>query len=590
MKYATCLGALLIMSISLFGQSTDYINNGDFESGPTPYCYAEAENASFWKDRMVRDGNRYMHSPDLFDYNVTFTASVCLDGQVGGFTKLTIPGHSGNRYMGMAAYELLQQQYNNTLVPGQHYTISMEIVLSNEFPSNWSGGNSRLNVYLAKSEVKYQSENDANKYCTSDYVNHTSGVFQDIHKVASFEPSIQDYPTAEGWKRVSGSFRAWDNIDDYDWFVIELEIIDYDPPVGASNNCAGDYIFIDDVSMKNAEFCDSPCAPSLGAISYWRYVDNQVVYNDPPTGVIVGGSAGQSFYFYAQNAIGIDFTVFNGWGGESIYNQYAFDPNGLKDVGYDDYWFTWNGEDHNGNFLYPGNDVFVYNLKLWNCGPGNMINYIGEELLYVPSNLNNVAGYDIVNYSLDNCCEDHAYYQNTTFNGYFRKDVVDHITAGNNVTSGPQGPVVVTSSGNVLFHAGEAVNLEPGFTVANGGEFSAVISDCIYGDVKNSLEDRRIVLESGFVHDEENPADYIVKLWPNPTIDGAVHVWVEPQEHNKHEPINLAIMSTVGGLVSELETYSRVEAILHIPSSGVYFIHVFDSNGMRKVALSVVRL
>jgi hypothetical protein len=481
--------------------------------------------------------------------------------------------------MGIGTYELLQQAYVSSLVPGQHYTVSMEVVLSSLFPSTWSG-TGRLKVGLAKNRVKYKSEVNSNDLCTANYVSYEDSPLQDIRIIGSFDLDMSAYPPSEGWKRIAASFRAWDNIDSYDWLFIDVEIPDYTPNSSPSVDCFGDFVYIDEVSLKRAEYCSSPCTPSLGALTYWRYVNNVPTYGVPPTGVTVGGTGAQSFYMYVENAMGIDFTVFNRWTGEVLYNQYAFDPNGLKDSGHIDYWFTWTGEDNNGNYLYPSTTVLVYNLRMWNCSPGSLVNYIGNELAYVPSNLNSVQSYDIVNYDLDDCCDDYAYFQNTTFTGVFREDVDDFITAGENVTTGTQGPVVVASNANVLFHAGSAVNLEPGFSVASGGVFNVAISDCIYGDVeknRRSPRNRPVFQQNGGIASDGVPEG--IGAWPNPSLDGRVHVMIPSRgELDSAAPIRLIVNAVNGAFVSETTAnFGQVEDLLFL-EAGVYVVRAVDAS------------
>lgn len=455
------------------------------------------------------------------------------------------------------------------MAPGLHYTVSMEVVLSDIFPSSWNG-TGRLKVGLAKNRVQYKIETNADLRCTEDYVTYEDGLFQDIRIIGSFDLNMTAYPPAEGWKRISASFRAWDNIDAYDWFFIDVEIPGYNPPSIPSNNCFGDFVYVDDVSLKRAEFCTSPCSPDLGPITHSTLPDAMVAngYN-PQLGI-------GPFNMLIENAMGIDFRVFADWQFNApIWQQYAFDPNGLKDAGWPDYQLYWIGEDANGN-VFPQSGSYWYYLKMWNCLPANMIVYQQQSLTYLVGSGNFEQPPDIVNYELDDCCDDHAYFQNTTFTGYFRKDVHDHITAGENVTAGTQGPVVVSSNANVLFHAGNAINLEPGFSVSPGGIFNAVISDCIYGDVKNMGPSRRVHLEKDLGR-HDGVAEGIT-AWPNPSVDGRVHVMVRSQDApDKSVPIKLIAISMNGRVVTEVAARQGQVEDLVFPESGVYMVRAMDA-------------
>jgi hypothetical protein len=154
--------------------------------------------------------------------------------------------------------------------------------------------------------------------------------------------------------------------------------------------------------------------------------------------------------------------------------------------------------------------------------------------------------------------------------------VHDHITAGENVTAGTQGPVVVSSNANVLFHAGNAINLEPGFSVASGGIFNAVISDCIYGDVKNMGPSRRVHLEKDLGR-HDGVAEGIT-AWPNPSVDGRVHVMVRSQDApDKSVPIKLIAISMNGRIVTEVAARQGQVEDLVFPESGVYMVRAMDA-------------
>lgn len=221
---------------------------------------------------------------------------------------------------------------------------------------------------------------------------------------------------------------------------------------------------------------------------------------------------GESFAMLFQNAIGIDFTLFSSWGQE-MYHQSAFDVNGLIDPGYPDYQFVWLGEDANGN-TFP-DDIYVYNLRAWNCNPGDEIQIIGQLLNYsVPSSADPTLFYPLqVDYDLVDCCIDHAYFANINFTGFFQEDVHDFITAGEDQFAVP-GPAVVTSGSYTVFHAGNVINLLPGFSVQSGGFYNGVISDCIYGTVRSAK-----ARWGDEIADEENSSvlESSVIAIPNPT-------------------------------------------------------------------------
>jgi len=603
MRHSIAL-VLGLCAAEALAQSTEYIRNGSFENGSMPTKWAQFDGeVADWETNQeilcISEGDeyvKYIHSPDYFDVNMNYNLSDNVGGQRYGTPVTPTVAGAGTRFVGIGAYEMVFQDYGGGLAPGNHYTISLEVMLNDLWPSFWDGSG-EIVVGLAKQKPRYEHQflsascpnliPSDQEVCKETYINYCDGGTQDIDIIGTRALTLSDFPPGEGWRRISFSFRAPDDIDSRDWIFIDVRYPSFAGAVYAGDggicgdnvsnavfSCNGDYLYIDQVSMKDAEFCDSPCSPELGPITYWRLDNGPLVWNSPPTGVIVGGSAAQSFYFYVENAIGIDFSVVNSWG-EVIYNQYAFDPDGLKDVGYDDFFFSWTGEDYDGNFLYDDLDAFVYNLRLWNCNPGATLNYIGNELTYTPSNLNNVQDPYIPDYELEDCCQDHAYFQNTTFTGFSRTDVHDFITAGTNVTSGTPGPVLVGPASFVIFHAGNAINLEPGFSVAAGGEFVAVISDCIYGELRSAQSSNRPWLEPETLGPSLQSS---MRLKPNPVVDGSVDVVLTGMTLEGGERI---VLWDLSGVEKEEHRLASGQTVLRLEGLdlGVYLVELHDQQG-----------
>lgn len=111
----------------------------------------------------------------------------------------------------------------------------------------------------------------------------------------------------------------YSNEDEYEWFAVKGKDIS-----GAFGS--QEYLYIDDVSVTTRDFCDHPCAPS---------VDN-VKINPGSNGVVIPNAMQinvNPWHVYVENAIYIDFTVFNSWGGIA-YHREDYDPNTLKDSGF----------------------------------------------------------------------------------------------------------------------------------------------------------------------------------------------------------------------------------------------------------------
>jgi len=216
---------------------------------------------------------------------------------------------------GLGPYEMIEQLLDAGLTPGENYTLSMYVALTDEGASDWVG-DYQLTLGVARNEVRYQSQ-DGFASCEEEYGKYQNGLSQELFIVGRVPLTLTAYPPSGGWQRISVGFRAPDGPGSWDWLFMDVTSTNTD---WTSANCEGDYLFIDDVSLSRSEFCNSVCRPELGPITYWRYVNNVQTYGVPPTGVTVGGSAGQSFYIYVENAIGIDLSVRNSLGHE-IYHR-----------------------------------------------------------------------------------------------------------------------------------------------------------------------------------------------------------------------------------------------------------------------------
>ena len=115
------VGILFVACIQPFrsqAQATEYVSNGSFESGATPTCWGHGKFATNWKTQNLPTTSSIFHSPDLFDNTINFPAPGCSPpfGLAGGFTKLAMGAASGNRYMGIGAYELIEQEIGQVLI------------------------------------------------------------------------------------------------------------------------------------------------------------------------------------------------------------------------------------------------------------------------------------------------------------------------------------------------------------------------------------------------------------------------------------------------------------------------------------------
>lgn len=497
---------------------TNFVINGSFEQGDNPTCTGQATEpyiTGWFSNVESRDCNNYFfgpsnfHSPDLYDEHIDNYINPNCDFPVA-ISRSSSGAYNGSRYIAMSNYELIQTDIG-ALIPGRIYTLSLYIQLSNYNLSSWNGESS-LKVYLARQKIKYKG-NQCDDFCKSDYVEHQDGLMQEIYNLHTFNLHSNNIPYNQ-WRRISFSFRAdetWyiPTTNIAKWLAFEVVQNNYSQPQNPGPGCTISDIFIDEVQLAYADYCFSNCSPSLGSIVYSPYSDYSTTGIFP--NVLIANT--NPFTFYVKNATGIDFTLFNTWQYDvPIFKKHAFDPNGLKDMGYDDYQFLWNGNKPDGT-KFP-QDVYGFTIRIWNCNIGQEVLYTGT-LTYLVNSLFSFPDWpDIINYELIDCCDDVEYYQNVTLNGNYRKDVSDFITAGENVTSGTQGPVIVNTGANVKFFADNAINLEQGFTVLPNAQFEATLQSCLYGtrnfinifrERTNNIDTNKIIQNLFVFNDISNP-------------------------------------------------------------------------------------
>lgn len=542
------LTILLSTGLNLAGQS-NLISNGSFESSDiTPICWGQAHRATDWQSQFLYEDNgdndSYNHSPDYYDENVNLYAQSICTGDFGnglGFVKYAAGANSGNRFIGIGPYELIEQLLDQGLTPGQHYTLSMYVALTNEAPSAWVG-DYELTLGVARNEVKYRSQ-DGFMTCPSQYGEYLDGLGQELFIVGRIPLTLTAYPPSGGWQRVSVGFRAPEGPGSWDWLFIDVTNTNDD---WSNSNCSGDYVFIDDVSLSQSEFCNSVCSPELGPINHSTLPNAMIANgNNPAEGLV-------PFLTLIENAIGLDFVVYSDWeAGTVMWEEHSFDPMGIKDPGYSDYVLTWYGEDENGN-MFPQSGNYEYNLKLWNCDLSNNLLYERMSLTYLVGSGNFVQPDPIISYTIEDCCEEYKFHQNVVFTGLSRTDVHSFITAGSNVTAGPTGPVVVSSLSSVYFHAGSAINLEPGFSVDPGGQFTAIISDCVYGAPKNEVLRRdRSFRESASPEISEG-----ILVWPTYLEGESYMLKIGKAQLEDSQQFSVSMYDAVGRLLSRIELMS----------------------------------
>lgn len=302
-------------------------------------------------------------------------------------------------------------------------------------------------------------------------------------------------------------------------------------------------------------------AATISLINLWELQEN-ISYNY--TNVIIAGNE-PGFTMLIKNSMGINFEIFDTFGHE-MYNQYAFDPNGLIDDGYSDYYFSWTGRKPDGSF-YPF-DVYAYKLRLWNCQYDQTFY---NSLTYVPGNGGATQGWDIQNSNLNNCCVDHLsisskqYYSGISFE---RAD--QWICAGTMCAPSSPGPVICKNGSDVKY-VSASIMLAPGFSVQPGASFTAITTNtCADEYVRSNSHIRdRTVFSSKNNLTESN---ILYTISPNPSCEG-IFKFTSNIEYNQIE--NVEIYNAVGKRIqNNKEIFDAFTINLNDYSKGMYFVKV----------------
>lgn len=488
---------LLFMVALYFNvKSQNYIYNYDFETADGgnswPTGVAQADKMTSWETRTKSVGSLDLHSPDWINSNGTGVQTIM---------GVHPSAHTGSGMIGMTNYELIQQNFNSgsSLEAETYHNISMWVYM----PAN-SSKNCRLKIMFSNSRLKYKNENiltgsqQSSDLCTNDYI--------DYHNSLSSWTTIHEFDfnnlnlTYDSWQKISFTFKTPPNsiLNNYDFFAMELRKNGYNPS-SIAGNCEDSYIFIDDISLVKSTFCDAACAPNLGSITHGTFA-NAMFSN-------------YAWGFTVNNAIGIEFTLYDRWGIAAISTETAFDPNGLIDAGYSDYAFGWNALNNN-NQVFP-EDTYPYILKIYNCN--ETINHVGS--IYIigngyPSSL----GYNIHNFELNDCCPNDRYIQNVTYLNDYIETAKNNIFAGNNVTTSVANGNVIIGYGVDVKYVAKNINIQSGFSVMPGGTFKAIATeDCIYQSVQRKSLRERPSLDGNNSFKINNTVNSDLLIYPNPS-------------------------------------------------------------------------
>lgn len=564
MKKTLFIFSFLLSLNSSFSQ-TNFIYNGGFEDKgtgknyPTPvppgdYSYAQSDNLDHWESRTSnKTANiqyEYLHSPDWLHTDGSGTQS----------NYGHPPAKYGKGLLGITNYELIQQKFkNNEMIGGRAYEVSLDIRIA-------GGGllpfaNSSVRIFLAKNKLHYKNEptilplsQDWEDACTHDYTKYKESS-QNYKEIARFDLNPSDFNTNSGWKYFSKGFEAPLDIGAWDYIVIDLIKNDYPSghEDGNKDDCQDAYVFIDGVSLVSASFCNLVCAPELGEITHGGFF-NAVQPTEHESHILVA------------NAVGIDFVVFSSEQ-QVLYSQFEFDPNGLKDPGFDDYIFHWDGTLANGTFL--PEDVYVYKLTMWNCN--DVVEHISSYTYIQGDLIDNPTPPPIKNYILNDCCPNELYIQNKTYTEDETEYSNIFIKAGSNVTSGTNGPVIV-SAGQTVKYISSEIDLLPGFSVEAGAEFTAIATDICSYSTRGRFAERKTYTDPDISLFNKHRSKLL--FYPNPSANGIFQYKLSDIE----ELQSIEIFSMAGQRLGEIPL--KLEGVIDLSAypTGMYLIKLSYRN------------
>ncbi|MFZ7116231.1 MAG: T9SS type A sorting domain-containing protein [Bacteroidota bacterium] len=555
---------ILLANTLLLSAQNNLIHNGSFEDSngaPTlegqfkPRSNVSSVYPEVWECDIYED-NLLNHSPDWYDIN-TPVCNVRATSSNGG-------AKTGNRYAGMHDYEILEQQFFNgqELNSGDAYVFTAYFQFSDykiNDPQPYQNSGSTLKVYLGKTKLEYE-DNDENEECKQGYVEFNNGLLQSIREVVSIPLSTSIFPLGGGWYKISQLFVAPSGhdilgfeADVYDWVGIQLENQSYSDQ-GQGTSCFKSYILLDDISI--AKYCDHVCAPQLPAITHGTL---------PLT--MNGALWNYTYKFLMENVMGFEFEVYGRWsGGVPVYHFNVFSSTGLKDPGYNDYLFVWNGHNDQGNGLQQGTyDIW---MRMWNCNEDYVWN---NYALFIDAGHNIIYPYalEAANYTLPECnCEAQKYIQNKIFTVPTNINSSDFIISGQSVTSGTNGPVLIQSTVN--FTANDYIDLYDGFDTDNSN-FSAQIAQCESFHRKRDYSSRENSIDS-------SPKVSNCKVYPNPSIDG--NFTLESSFISKKTKV--MIRNTLGTIVKQYnfneDNNSSFELSISDLAPGAYYVSMEVEN------------
>ncbi len=503
----------------VFCQNFNFANilfNSSFEDGTDnskPNYVAQTEFLQFWKDNLKKiiepNSVSYLHSPDWFKEGYGFIDMVEYNPYP---QQIHVQANNGTGYIGMGYAELIMQQLSNDnkFQEGLKYYLSMYIrpivypVYSYNGYFGYANWNNFVNlkVYAAKKDIIYKN-NKIEDICTAEYDDFQDGIFQSIINIADFSISLNNYQPGM-WHKISTNFIAPN--ESFDWIAIE---IDEQP------SFCDAYILIDDVMI--AEGCINGCSSTAGVFDI--VVNEKHEKDDPLT------------FFGLKNITYVELTI--KWLQSDIITIIINNPPNI---------IAWDGKNANGVEVDAANVGYQYLLKVTNdCGTKEYnenfqkLNHSGD-----PTNPSEYFYFtEVSKPPLPECCQEYIVLQNQ----YLVQDKTigapDPLLykADIGISAGPV--VIIEEDNTVIFEAGQAIDLLPGFTVEQGASFTATITSCDGNSNKSMMlesentwqyNEYSDLLETTKFEQQESYSESNFTIHPNPFSDSFTISFSQPEE------------------------------------------------------------
>lgn len=408
------------------------------------------------------DATLYLHSPDWFNINSNPLKEFVISASANYY--IDILPNSGNSFVGMGSWEIVQQRFFNTnpISTGQ-YVLTFNIRLLKRTDQGFAGNSNYNNVYvkvfLAKNKIEYSLHHCVwcdNCLCEDeDYKIHVDGVLQDIDEVLNIPLNLVDYPTGN-WHVVINSF----NVSQSNYDYIGFELID--------NECNA-YVLIDDISLMPS--CTNGCSSTAGTKSVCA---SSFINETTP------------FYLYGlKNLTNVKLIIYTGNANELT----------VLNVDYPQEVIAWNGEVNgtpiaNANYHYRveatndcGTETFLEQSDKYIIKIDDYDNSISQNLMYF--NYNPVDKPPIPGCELFINISNHSTIQDKSLAQPLLYKAIEAVIAGPDV--------LIPENNEVVFEAGNTITLLPGFTAQAGTDFTAKIDNAAGNkNMKSNNNDNKV--------------------------------------------------------------------------------------------------